>query len=158
MLHPKPACGVYIAHHRWLDLDYGPGQLYKVGHTADLGARLGDGAYATCFPPGWRYIATFELPTREEAALLETAVLHCCRHRRVEGRELVRASADELLGVAVAAAEQLALRAIRRDAPTYSGRRAAAGTAGPAVPGTAWAEKRATVEPLTLAAQADLSD
>ena len=68
-------CGVYIAHHRWLDLDYGPGQLYKVGHTADLGARLGDGAYATCFPPGWRYVATFELPTREEAARRGAKVL-----------------------------------------------------------------------------------
>lgn len=153
-------CGVYIAHHRWLDLDYGPGQLYKVGHTADLGARLGDGAYATCFPPGWRYVATFELPTREEAALLETAILHCCRRRRVEGRELVRATAEELLGMAAAAAARLALRPRRRDTPTYTGRRAAAGAvdAGAAATASTWAEKRAAVESLTLPAVADLSD
>jgi len=161
----KGVCGLYIAHHRWLDLDYGPGQLFKVGHTSDLGARLGDSAYVTCFPPGWRYVATFELATKEDAFLLETAVLYCCRHRRVAGRELVRCPEAELLRVAVAAAARLALAATRRDSPTYApsvrraapGPKALAGTQGlPDAPDepTAWAGKRADVESLTLLPEA----
>jgi superfamily II DNA or RNA helicase len=112
--------GVYIAHHRWLDHDYGPGAQLKVGHTGDLGARLCDGAYTTCFPPGWHYVAAFELATKADAQMLEAAVLHCCRHRRVEGRELVRAHADELKSVVAQAAATLGLPAVRRDLPVYA--------------------------------------
>jgi superfamily II DNA or RNA helicase len=144
--------GLYIAHHRWLDAEFGPGQLHKVGHTGDLGARLTDGAYATCFPAGWRYVATFECASKEDAFLLETAVLHCCRERRVDGRELVRAPADELAELAAAAAAALALRVVARHMPPpYPAVRAAAGKqpTPPAEP-TAWREKRAVVESLKL--------
>src|SRR4051812_13193523 len=112
-----PAPGVYIAHHRWLDAEHGPGALHKVGHTGDLGARLGDSAYVTCFPLGWAYVATFETATTEEAHLLETAVLHCGRHRRVDGRELVRGTAAELAALAAGAAAALGLAVVRRDRP-----------------------------------------
>ena len=111
--------GLYIAHHHWLDSDYGPGQLYKVGHSGVLGMRLNDSAYVTCFPPGWYYIATFEVATKEEAFYLETAMLHCCRHRRVEGRELVRMTAAELLSTATAVAGKLQINIQRRDLPVY---------------------------------------
>ena len=43
--------GFYIAHHRWLDAEYGPDALYKVGHTGDLRRRLTNDAYVTCFTP-----------------------------------------------------------------------------------------------------------
>jgi superfamily II DNA or RNA helicase len=96
--------GVYIAHHRWLDTEFGVGQLFKVGHTGDLGARLTDGAYVTCFPSGWVYVASFELATKADAHLLETAVLHYFRDRRLDGRELIHASLDELIQAACAVA------------------------------------------------------
>jgi hypothetical protein len=108
--------GVYITHHRWLDIDYGPGNLYKVGHTGNLSARLNDSAYVTCFSEPWRYVATFELPSKEDAFLLETAVLHCCRHYRLGTRELVRMTAPDIIRLAEKAARRLGLRPVRRPA------------------------------------------
>lgn len=163
--------GVYVAWGRWLDVEYGPGQLHKVGHTGNLGARLDDSAYVTCFPPGhWRYVATFELATKEDAFLLETAVLHCCRHRRLGGSsggargplsELVRMTAAEIVSVASAVACELRLAATPRDRPEYapSARGSAAGLSKeravtPAEP-TAWAASKARVERLTVPPEVD---
>ena len=115
--------GFYVAHGRWLDLEYGAGALHKVGHSGDLGARLRDGAYLTCFPPGhWSYATTFETATKEEAALLETAVLHCCRFRREGGSELVRLAADAIADLASALAAALGLACTRRERPVYPAR------------------------------------
>jgi len=112
--------GFYITTGRWLDAEAGPGQLHKVGHSGDLGRRLTDSAYVTCFPPDhWRYVATFELATKDEAELLEAAVLRCCHQRRMHPRELVRATAAELIALAGAAAEALGLRPNFREAPEY---------------------------------------
>lgn len=163
--------GVYVAWGRWLDVEYGPGQLHKVGHTGNLGARLNDSAYVTCFPPGhWRYVATFELATKEDAFLLETAVLHCCRHRRLGGSsggargplsELVRMTAAEIVSVASAVACELRLAATPRDRPEYApeARGSAAGLSKeravtPAEP-TAWAASKARVERLTVPPEVD---
>jgi superfamily II DNA or RNA helicase len=152
--------GVYITWHRWLDVDYGPGNLYKVGHTGNLSARLNDSAYVTCFSEPWRYVATFELPSKEDAFLLETAVLHCCRHYRLGTRELVRMTAPDIIRLAEEAARRLGLRPVRRDNPTYEpavrGRRPEGVPAGarplPAEPTepTAWASKRGLIEQLTV--------
>ena len=46
--------GVYVALHRWLGTEFGPGRLFKVGHSADLGARPLDSAYATHLRRGER--------------------------------------------------------------------------------------------------------
>lgn len=149
---------MYIAHHRWLDTEFGPKSLYKVGHTGNLASRLGDSAYVTCFPPGWRYVATFELPTKEDAFLLETAVLHCCRHRRVDTRELVRMPAEAIAEIAREAARALGLAPTLRDAPSYlvtartadkGASTSAAPAAAPAEP-SAWAASRPLVERLTV--------
>src|SRR4051812_10068006 len=113
-----PPCGFYIASGRWLDTEHGPGQLHKVGHTGDLSRRLTDSAYTTCYPPGhWSYAATFELPTKEEARLLETAVLHCCRGFRLGATELVRLPAAQLEDLAEAAGAALGLQATHRARP-----------------------------------------
>lgn len=156
--------GVYIAWGAWLDGEYGPGQLHKVGHTGSLGRRLNDSAYVTCFPPGhWRYVATFELASKEEAFLLETAVLHCCRARRLGASELVRGTAEELIGLAERAAKALGLNPTRRDKPTYPAVRGAGAGAGasgardkkpgePAEPTepSAWQSKKGLVDGLSL--------
>jgi superfamily II DNA or RNA helicase len=151
--------GLYVAHHRWLDADYGPGNLHKVGHTGNLSARLNDSAYVTCFPEPWQYVATFELSSKEEAFLLETAVLHCCRHYRLGTRELVRMRAPDLIQLAEKAAKQLGLTPVRRDSPVYAsanrrghpaeGSKPGAEPAEPSEP-TAWAAKRRLIESLTV--------
>lgn len=112
--------GLYIAHHRWLDAEYGPGRLHKVGHTGALGRRLCDGAYATAFAPGWRYAAVLEVDTKEEAAALEAAVLHCCRHYRPWPQELIRLDAGRIAEVAAAAAAAMGLGFVRRDGVDYA--------------------------------------
>ena len=129
--------GVYVALHRWLDSEFGPGQLFKVGHSADLGARLLDSAYATCFPAGWHFAATFETLSKRDALHLETWALRACRHRRVDGRELVRASVVEITDIITRVAYDLKIFAVRRDAPSYPPTRpsgCSAGVAGPALP------------------------
>ncbi len=111
--------GFYIAHHRWLDNEYGQGLLYKVGHTGDLCARLTDDAYTTCFPPGWRYVATFEVKTKNEAYLLESSVLYCCHRRRIGQRELVNADVQELKKLACSAAKSLGIDGTLKENPIY---------------------------------------
>jgi superfamily II DNA or RNA helicase len=165
----KPTPGFYVAVHRWLEFDYGTDSLYKVGHTGNLATRLTDSAYVTCFPPdGWHYVATFELPTKEDAFLLETAVLHCCRHHRLSPRELVRLPAESIIRLTEEAAERLGLAPVRRVRPVYSAavRRSAIvapgktheglhrpepPTVSPAEP-TQWAAKRGLVDALTVPA------
>jgi superfamily II DNA or RNA helicase len=142
----ESAPGVYIATHPWLDRPE-PGRLFKVGHTGSLGDRLHDSAYVTCFPPGWRYVATFELATKEEAHLLETAILYCCRHARLGSRELVQASAPQLVALAERAAQALGLAPVRRDSPEYAPRPSAAGEAAEH---SEWQRRRAAVEGLAL--------
>ncbi|HVE13509.1 MAG TPA: DEAD/DEAH box helicase family protein [Elusimicrobiota bacterium] len=146
----ETAPGVYLATHPWLDRPE-LGRLHKVGHTGDLGGRLHDGAYTTCFPPGWRYVATFELKTKDEAHLLESAVLHCCRHLRLGERELVRAEAPQLAALVERAAEALGLAPVRRDSPEYRPRRRAADAEG-AAEHAEWPRRRPAVEGLTLPA------
>jgi superfamily II DNA or RNA helicase len=99
--------GFYVAHHRWLDAEEGPGRVHKVGMTGDLQVRLCDDAYTTCFPEGWKYHATIETQAREHAELVETAVLRRAEPYRIDGRELVRATGDVLLATAVEEAARL---------------------------------------------------
>jgi superfamily II DNA or RNA helicase len=159
----SPQSGLYIAWCEWLDHERGPGRLHKVGHTGDLARRLRDDCYTTCFPEeAWCYLATFELPSKEDAFLLETAVLHCCRHHRLGTRELVKLGLGELVALATKAAAVLGLRPTRRDRPVYpfapartAPRTAAPPTApAPAEP-AAWRSKRALVEALTVPAPPD---
>lgn len=168
-MNKMATAGFYIAHHPWLDspastgltsVGVSSGQLYKVGHTGDLGARLLDSAYTTCFPAGWRFMATFECSNKEAAFLLETAVLHCCRGRRVDGRELVKATLAELTELAVNAADVLGIRTIRRDMPEYKASvrtTQAAAQAAASAPST-WAKSKILVESLTLAEPPSIDD
>ena len=148
--------GVYVALHRWLDTEFGPGQLFKVGHSADLGARLLDSAYATCFPAGWYFVAAFETLSKRDAFHLEQWALRACHHRRVDGRELVRASVDEITDIITRAARDLKISVVRRVAPSYPGPPARpngrlAGDAAPALPALpVWADCGLfTLPPLT---------
>jgi superfamily II DNA or RNA helicase len=111
--------GVYIAHHRLYDVDFGPGQQFKVGHSGELGRRLHDGAYKTCWPAGWRYVATFELETKHDAERLEAAVLFCCHACRVDGTEIVRAPLDVLTRKVLESAQVLGLVPLHCAEPTY---------------------------------------
>ena len=117
-----PQAGVYIAHHAWLDADHGPGAQHKVGHTGDLGARLHDSAYVTCFSAGWRFVATFEVDSKADAQRLEAAVLDCFAARRAPRHELVRATAAEIARVAAATAAALGIAVNHRAAPEYAAR------------------------------------
>ncbi len=112
--------GCYIAWGPWLDAECGPASLFKVGHTGDLRARLHDDCYVTGFPPDhWRFLRTFETKTKLEANQIESAVLRAFAARRLGSRELVRASLDQLVAAAVAAAECLSIAATPRVDPTY---------------------------------------
>ncbi len=111
--------GLYVAWHPWLDCEHGAGQLHKVGHTGDLSRRLEDSSYVTCFPPGWKYVATYETEGKDDAHLLESAVLHCCRDVRLGSRELVRAPAAALIGLVEAAATKLGVAGVVRLTPVY---------------------------------------
>jgi superfamily II DNA or RNA helicase len=150
----KATPGLYIAWGPWLDIAHGAGQLHKVGHTGDLGGRLLDSAYVTCFPPDhWRYVATFETRDKSDAHLLETAVLHCCRERRLAGRELVRLPAADIIAIAAAAATRLAICVERRDAPVYPARVRSSGAVNSAADNAAeprWTAMRMLVENLTV--------
>ena len=94
---------VYVAHHRWLDFDYGPNKLYKVGFTTNTGRRLSDSAYVTCFVGSWRYVYLQEVDTESDAEELESAVL--ARLNRVGDRELVNNTLDEIESVIRACAK-----------------------------------------------------
>lgn len=124
---------MYIAHHPLLDHISAPNGVFKVGHTGGLGGRLHDGEYITCWPPGWHYVATFELGSKREAAQLEDAVLRCCHHRRIAGRELVRAPLDVLLTCAAEAARVLGLAPVHCADPSYERPACAGGNRAPAL-------------------------
>jgi hypothetical protein len=115
-----PVAGFYVAWGRWLDCEFGPDRLYKVGHTGDLGRRLTDSDFTTCFPAGmWCYRATFELPSKEDAQLLETEILYRCRQSRLGERELVRMGLADIVALAATAATELGLEPILRNNPEY---------------------------------------
>jgi len=126
-----PIAGFYIARHPWLGRIAGDA-LHKVGHTGDLRARLQDDAYVTCYPPGWTFAATFETPDKETAWLLESAVLDCVGAARLAPRELVALTADQIRGIARAAAGALGIEATERTTPEYVARTRArvGGTSG----------------------------
>lgn len=120
--------GFYVAHHRWLDTEFGPGSLYKVGFTGDLRRRLADDAYVTCFTPEWRFVRTFETRTKEDARRLETGVLHCADARRIarggpehggSKTELVRMGQEELATLARQVAGTLGVAGTVQDNPVY---------------------------------------
>jgi len=119
VLRPGVA-GFYIVHHRWFDQDFGTHQLFKIGHTSDLGMRLTDGAYTTCFPPGWKFVTTFEVLTKEDAERLESYVLKAFTNFRVYNNELVQKPVDEIIAMALQGAESLGLNPIQCDGPEYT--------------------------------------
>jgi len=75
--------------------------------TGDLNVRLCDDAYTTCFPEGWRYVATVETASREDAEKVESAILYRAAAIRLDGRELVVATAPVLIAAAQEEAERL---------------------------------------------------
>lgn len=99
--------GVYIAHHRWLDFDFGPDRLYKVGYSTNLDRRLNDSSYTTCFVGSWKYKYVFLVNTQSEAESIETYLL--ARANRVEFKELVNNSIDELIAIIEDAASELGI-------------------------------------------------
>jgi superfamily II DNA or RNA helicase len=113
------SCGLYVAHHPWLDTPFGPLTLFKVGFSGSLGRRLRDDSYVTCFSPEWRYICTFETENAESAHLLETAVLNAVRATRPWGNELVQMGAEKISELAEQLASDLGIPYIRRDTPRY---------------------------------------
>jgi len=150
--------GFYIAHHRWLDVESGPDTIHKVGFTSDLGTRLTDSAYFTCFPDGWTYVATFECSSADIAHRLETAVLHCCRDVRIDGRELVRLNSARLVALAAEVASTLDISATQRDNPEYApgGRARVVAAATTAMDTNKWLDPhRARLETLTVVDDVD---
>lgn len=88
---PAQTCGAYVAWHPWLApiaVHCGAPLIVKVGHSGRLGDRLSDSAYATCWSEGWRYLATFEVGSKEEAQRIEESCLQFLRDFRIDGREL----------------------------------------------------------------------
>lgn len=148
MADSKQIPGFYVATCPWLESEF----MCKVGHTGDLRARLHDSAYVTCFPPNhWRYEVTFETTTKEDAALIETAVLHCFRHRRLAPRELVRSPAHEIANIAASVANLLSKPVVQRILPEYPQKMRDTKEAPPAPEHVQqWAIQRQLVEHLTV--------
>jgi superfamily II DNA or RNA helicase len=119
----KSQAGAYIAGHFWLDLiskHEGKGPIYKVGHSGDLGRRLLDSSYTTCFPPGWRYEVTYETATKDAAELIEAKILAIVASNRLSPRELVQGlDVSALRRVAADAIVALKVRADERMLPEY---------------------------------------
>jgi superfamily II DNA or RNA helicase len=115
----KHTAGIYIAHHPWLDQEYGPNMLFKVGCSQELERRIHDGSYTTCFPPGWRYMFTFETDQPAACRLLEELVLAAFDEKRLGGRELVNAPLDDIIALAIAVAEEYQITGQPRYTPTY---------------------------------------
>ena len=151
--------GVYIAWCSWLDIEYGKGNLFKIGHSGNLANRLNNDCYVTCFlPNSWKYQHTFETANKEDAFLLETAVLHCCRHHRIGTRELVRMRLEEIVKVVLTVADTLKIKMNRRDSPTYAPPAKVGGSASGDkqhephdTPPARWAASRPLVEGFTVA-------
>lgn len=116
--------GFYVAHHPWLDAERGANALFKVGHTGNLRRRLGDDAYVTCFPPGWKFVYTFETSSKMDAHRLETGVLECATKRRIQRpnhtySELVHLSRGEIILLAEEIARRLDIQGTPREFPAY---------------------------------------
>lgn len=117
--------GFYVAHHPWLDNEHRANALFKVGHTGDLRRRLDDDAYVTCFPPGWKFVYTFETRNKLDAHRLETGVLDCAASRRIQRpnktyTELVHLARGEIVLLAEEIARRLGIRGVPRESPTYT--------------------------------------
>ena len=123
---PARTPGAYIAWHPWLATIAGANNvplIIKAGHSGRLGDRLTDSAYTTCWSKGWRYLATFEVATKEEAEQIETGFLHTFSNYRIDGRELVVSTTTDvskLEQVLVAVAEALHIPGALVQAPTYA--------------------------------------
>lgn len=139
--------GVYLAWHRWLDAEAGPGATWKIGMTESLGDRIHDSSYVTCFPEGWQYRRTFETADAASARWLETAVLGVFAARRIDGRELVSGvSLDEIVTAVHAEAKTLGIAIVERADPVYDRvRGVVVATAAPATPAATPAETAAVV-------------
>ena len=108
--------GFYIAGHPWLH----PIGVYKVGFTRDLRRRLHDSGYILCFSPeDWKYVATFETETGEDAERIESFVKEYYRNARPWGNELVKDTADNIISIASQLVSVLAIRATKKLAPSY---------------------------------------
>jgi superfamily II DNA or RNA helicase len=116
-MHAQP--GFYIAHHRWFDHEFGPGNLHKVGETGDLSRRLHDSGYQTCWPDDFTFVATFETRTKLEAQAIETGVLFAARHWRIGNKELINLTAAELYDLASSVANVLNIKVVAKLKPVY---------------------------------------
>lgn len=107
--------GFYVAHHPLLGE-----AMFKVGYSSDLSRRLQDSSYTTCWPdPAWRFVATFETMSGEEAHNIETGVLQACRNFRVGSKELVTLPASIIIDAATKVAALLGIAANLRHDPIY---------------------------------------
>lgn len=108
--------GFYIAGHPWLR----PIGVYKVGFTRDLRRRLHDSGYILCFSPeDWKYVATFETETGDEAERIESFVKEYYRDARPWGNELVKDTADNIVSIASQLVSALAIQATKNLSPRY---------------------------------------
>ncbi len=108
--------GFYIAGHPWLH----PIGVYKVGFTRDLRRRLHDSGYILCFSPeDWKYVATFETETGDEAERLESFVKEYYRDARPWGNELVKDTADNIISIATQLVAALSIQATKKTNPQY---------------------------------------
>lgn len=117
-----PVAGAYIAWHRWLDdiaKAEGTQAIVKIGHSGRLGGRLRDGSYTTCWSEGWRYLATFEVATKEEAQAIEEGCLHSLAPQRIDGRELVKVTPEYAITFLSTVADALKIQGKLCLDPTY---------------------------------------
>ncbi len=113
--------GFYIAWHpsfEYYRKECG-GAIYKVGHTQDLRRRLYDSCYITNFSPDWKYIATFETKTAEDAKKLETNVLEFFDDSRPWGNELVTGTQYRIVDIVWEIASELKISAEKKLCPHY---------------------------------------
>ncbi|CAG9579155.1 helicase-like protein [Leishmania major strain Friedlin] len=119
--------GFYVAQHPWLKA----AGFVKIGYSTCLETRLDMASFTTCFTPEWHYVSVFECETSKEALLLEQSVLFCLSAKRVEHRELIRLSEDEVTETAAVLARKLRLSVVQRVRPHYEGTLATAPSAKP---------------------------
>ncbi|KAG5496845.1 hypothetical protein GH5_01350 [Leishmania sp. Ghana 2012 LV757] len=119
--------GFYVAQHPWLKA----AGFVKIGYSTCLETRLDMASFKTCFTPEWYYASVFECQTSKEALLLEQSVLFCLSAKRVEHRELLRLSEDEVTETAALLARKLRLSVVQRMLPRYNGTLAPASPAKP---------------------------
>ncbi|CAJ1031227.1 T5orf172 domain/Type III restriction enzyme, res subunit/DEAD/DEAH box helicase/Helicase conserved C-terminal domain containing protein, putative [Leishmania lindenbergi] len=109
--------GFYVAQHPWLKA----AGFVKIGYSTCLETRLHMASFKTCFTPEWYYASVFECQTSQDALLLEQSVLFCLSAKRVEHRELIRLSEDEVTETAAVLARKLRLSVVQRMLPRYEG-------------------------------------